>query len=823
MLESIASDLRIALRRLRKSPVFTAVAVGTLALGIGAGTAIFSLADAALLRTLPVSQPETLAAVYTTCRSGFPRCSSSYPDFLDYRSRSTLFGDMAAYSWTSVSLGGDQLPARLLPAHLVSGNFFQLLGLRPAAGRLIGPEDDNEGSPVMAAVISYRLWRNTFGSGQEAIGEPISLNGVPFTIVGVAPKDYQGLALGRGPEIYIPLHAGSQLNYGAVSQPGIFQSRRSRWIAGLVGRLEPGATVLQARQEMTAISDQLALEDPRSRGPRGVTVDPASSYALPFDRESDFRRFVALLIGVVAITLLLAWANLSGLLLARGADRLRENGLRLCLGADRRRLLRQHLAESLVLATAAGAASLLTARWFLALLSEYELPGGISIESLPAQIDLRVLALTATVSLAAGVVLGILPAIQAARLDPVASLRSGGSGRTSGRTGLRKGLLAVQVAICILLLVGSGLFLRTLREGLSVDLGFDSGNLTLARFNLSALRYTPEQAAAFLDRLVEGVESLPEVSSASVSSRVPLQIGGSRGTFITVPGYEPGPDEEMEVEYLSVSPGYFRTLGLPLSWGQEFSSADGRSDSVAIINRTLAGRYWQESDAGNQRFSVGGREFEVIGVAHDTTWRGLDDPPTSFVYVPMWVSPETAANRFITLAVRSQGDPERSAELIRDQFRQLEPRLALSETDSMRGQLERLLRPQRMGAFLFSCFAALALILAVLGIFGIVHYTVAKSDREIGIRLALGARNGQVLRRAMLSALRPALAGGILGLAASVAASRLAEGFLFAIGPRDPLTYLGACAALALAATAAAFLPARRAAKVDPMRVLRSD
>ncbi len=458
MLETLAQDLRYAMRNLARNPGFTLVAMVTLALGIGATTAIFSLADAALFQAPPVQDPDRLASIYTTCRRGDPRCSSSYPDYLDYRDRCKAFEDMAAFNWLPVSLGGEGSQARLAAVQSVTGNYFSLLGVKPFQGRLIQPADHQRGEVSSVVVLAHDLWHGPLGGDDSIVGQTLRLNGIPFTVVGIAPAGFRGTSLGDAADLWIPMFSAAQLNFGAVSRPTIWDERGSRWIDGLTGRLAEGATVEQARSEMLAISEQLRQEDPDARGPRSVTVDAQSTYRLPVGSRREIVQFVALLAGVVGFTLLLACANLANLLLARAAARDRETGVRLCLGAKRGRLLRQLLTESLVLSFLGGLAGVLVAHWMIGLLASFELPGGVSIESLRVSLDLRLLLFALAISAVTGVVFGTVPALQATRLDLASSLKEGFRTSISSSPQLRKILLAVQIALCLVLLVGSGLF-----------------------------------------------------------------------------------------------------------------------------------------------------------------------------------------------------------------------------------------------------------------------------------------------------------------------------------------------------------------------------
>lgn len=641
-------------------PGFTIVALVTLALGIGANTAIFSLVHATLFRAPPVQEPDQLAAVFTTSRRGFPRASSSYPDYLDYRDRSTHFADMAATSYLPASLGDEQSGAVFVTLQVVTGNYFELLGVTPALGRVLQPQDDVLRAGAAVAVLRHDFWDDRFLSDPEIVGKAIRLNGVAFEVVGVARAGFKGMRLDSKPEIWIPMQTGGSLGDGTMSQGIIWETRGSRWMDMLLARLNPGSTVEQARAELLAVSDQLAEEDPDARGPRSVTVDALPGYLLPNGSEAQMRGFVWLLLGVTGFTLLLACANLANLLLARASARKREIGVRLAIGAGRGRLLRQLLTESTVLALAGAGAGVFLADLLLRLLGNFQLPGSVTIESLGVGLDGRLLLFALAISLVTTLLFGLVPAIQAIRPELVHSLK-GDSVRdgTAGSNRLRKGLVALQVATCCVLLVGSGLFLRTLRQGLDVNLGIDTEGVALARFNLGLLQYEPNDAITFSDQLLERALRLPGVDAASVSTRVPLQNGGAMGFFAEVEGYERAEDEELRIDLVFASTGYFESLRMPLASGRGFErSDDGSATPVVVVNQAMANRYWPDGDVVGGRITAGGTELQVIGVAANATWNGLADEATNYVYTPLAQSPDRAVRSFLTLALHTTGDAD---------------------------------------------------------------------------------------------------------------------------------------------------------------------
>ena len=820
---ALFKDIRYANRVLWRNRTFAAVAVITLALGIGANTAILGVADAALIRRPNVWQPDRLAAVFTTCRRGAPRCSSSYPDYLDYRNRSRVLQDLAAYTWITTSLG-DESRSRLLSTQLTSGNYFSLLAVKPALGRLLRPDDDVMGGARQVAVLSYRLWQDQFGGDTAVVGNAIRLNQVSYTIVGITPKAFTGLHLDGEADIYIPLLSAPTVGSDYAADMARLNDRGSRWIAQLVGRLTGRATVQQARSEMLSISRQLALEDPEARGPRSITVDAVRGYIRPTGSRDELAQFLILLTGIVGFSLLLAATNVANLLLARASDRRREIGTRLAMGADRPRLVRQLLTESMVLAVIGGGLGLLVAAWTLDLLSGFELPGGIAIGSLSVSLDFRVFALAAGLSLLTGLLFGLLPALQATREGLLSFLKSEATEPSRSGWGLRKALVAGQVALCLVLLLGSALFLRTLRNALAFDPGFKSKGLALASFDLSLLHYTPEMGTTFLDDLAGRIVQLPGVQAVSVATMVPFQRGGFRGSLVSVAGYDPAPDEEMRVDYVFVTPDYFTTLDISVEDGRAFNSFDTEgSPSVIMVSKSMADRYWPAANAVGGKVVFENSTFDVVGVTADVKWRRLTENVSNYVFLPLAQFPSETVGGALTLMVRTSSNAERILPAIGSEVRALNTDVALSALQTMDDRLSQLLMPQRMGAVLLTLFGTLALLLAALGIYGVVGYTVAKETRSIGIRIALGASHREVLRLIVRGMAVPVALGLGTGVAAALALSQAAESFMFGVSSKDPVTLVLVALVLGGVAIAATLIPARRASRIKPMQALRME
>ena len=823
-MNTLVQDIRYALRALTRTPAFTAAAIGTLALGIGATTAVFTLTHEALFTPPAVEAPERLAMMYTTSSRGAPRSASSYPDFLDTRAQSRAFDDMAAYSWVPISVGVES-DGGLATGQLVTGNYFNVLGVRAGLGRTLLPTDDARGSPQAVAVLSDAFWRRRFG-GTAVLGASMRLNGVPFTVVGVLPPTYRGLTAGRGPDVWLPMQAGPLLGegVGAVSMPGVFDARTTRWLAGVVGRLAGGATVEQARAEMAGISTRLAAIDSAARGNRSITVDPLPRRILPPGAESDIARFLALLLGVVGSTLLLASSNLANLLLARASARQREMGIRVALGAGRVRLVRQLLTESAVLAVLGAAVGVVVAIFALDLLAGFALPGGLLVRDLAIRLDTRVLWAALACAGGSALFFGLVPALQATDAPVLSALR-GDSARVAGGA-IRRWLVAAQVALSLVLLVGSALFLRTLQRALVFDPGFRAEGVTVARFSLSLLGYQPEARSAFVDRLLDAASRLPGVDAATVGTLVPFQAGGHRGVGLMPAGYDPAPDESMRADLVQVTPRYFEVLGIPLLRGRAIGESDrAGSRLVVVISATAARRWWRDRDPVGSTLRVGGPtgpgpEYEIVGVAGDVAWESLGDAPTPYAFFALAQASPTGS---LTLAVRSSAAPGAVASALRSTFRSLDPDLAMMALAPVTDWVDSSVAPQRIAATLLTFFGLLALVIAALGIYGIVSFSVARQTRAIGVRIALGAPRRHIAGLIARGVAGPLAAGLAVGVVASWALAGTLRHFLFQVDPHDPLTLLIVVVVLTAIAAGATLGPTLRAARIAPMEALRHD
>jgi predicted permease len=814
-LRDAIGDLRYTLRTLRKSPGFTAAALLCLALGIGVNTAVFSLLDAALLRALPVDHPQQLALFQNANGDGQSINAFSYPQYVYLHEHARGMG-VLAYDNVRLNLSsGDMADAPF--GELVSDNYFQLLGVRPALGRMLASGDEN------VAVISHRFWKRRFGGDPGTVGRTASLNGVAFTIVGVTPAHFFGAEVGSAPDIFIPLAMCDRLQSGAPRLPMI----NNFWL-NLMGRLHPGVTLQQAAAEAELLYHQSASEQTRGLPAdhplvdyfRRMHVSLVSGDKGVGDIRAQFRKPLTVLMAVVALVLLIACANLAGLLLARSTARRREIAVRLALGASRGRLVRQLLTEGIALAVAGGALGLLVASWSAAALVKF-----LDGTTLDAALDLRVLGFAFGVSVITGLLFGAAPAIQAARQSVAAPLKGEPAYPARGqRFELRFLLVAGQVALSLTLMVGAGLFIRTLANLKHIDPGFRAGNILLVSFDPGLSRYSEQRASDFYASLMQRVAALPGVQTVSMADQ-PL-LAGAMFEGVIVEGLDQRPGDGPVAAIKTVTPRFFETMGIPLRLGHDFSAqvAPG-APKAAIINERFARQFFGGRNPIGKHIGVGGKtaDLEVTGVIADTKYRSLRGNPPATVYLPMdQVQPEPMAR---TLHVRTQvsnsSDPENLVALIEQQARALDRNLPVSRVTTFAKIIDAQLVRERLIATLSGFFGALAMLLACVGLYGMIAYNVQRRTCEIGIRMALGATGGGVTRMVMRHSLAMVVAGVAAGLPMALWLSKLVASLLFGVQPGDAATLAAASLLLVAVAAVAAYLPARRAARINPTMALR--
>jgi predicted permease len=810
-MQSLIKDIRYALRNLVKRPGFTAVAIITLALGIGANTAIFSLVNTVLLRPLPVPHPEQLTEVYGTLHSGADYTIQSYLNYKDYRDRNDVFSGLIAYRFAPMSISHESRNERVW-GYLVSGNYFDVLGIQPFLGRYFTPEEDKTPGSHPVAVISYGCWQKRFASNSGIVGQSLALNGHVFTIIGVAPSGFNGTEVAYAPELFVPIMMAHEI------EPG------SDWLESrdgdnlfVVGRLKTGVTAAQAETALRAITLQLGKEYPKENEGRGVRLLTPGLF-IP-DIRNSVVNFSSVLMGVVGLVLLLACVNLANLLLARATERRKELAIRLAVGASRARIVRQLVTESLLLSLAGGLGGLLLAAWINDLVASIKLPTDIAL-IFDLHLDWRVLAFALGVSLATGIVFSLLPALQSSKPDLVPALKDETSMAGFRRSRLRNGLVIVQVALSLVLLVCAGLVVRSLQAAQRTRPGFNPENAVALSFDLGLQGYTEEKGREFHRQLIERTQSVPGVRSVALTSVVPLTLDYSYST-IYVEGRSVAGSSDLPLAIPNaISPNYFRTMEIPLR-GRDFTERDNKTASrVAIVNETFARRFFTGREAIGSRFNFSGPDkpyWEVIGVAGDGKYNSLGEDPKPAFYRPILRDYSTNA----TLVARTLGDSQSALAALRGELQGLDPTLPLYNVQTLTEHMSVPLFPFRMAATVLGSFGVLAIVLAAIGLYGVMSYVVAGRTREIGVRIALGAAQRDVLFLIIRQGMSLAVIGLVIGLMIAFGVAQLLAKLLFGVSAADPLTFAGVSLLLALVAVLACYIPARRATKVDPLVALR--
>lgn len=815
-------DIRLAARLLARSPGFTAVAVASLALGIGANTAIFSLVNSLLLVPTPGRDPARLVTVYTSDSSGPLYGASSYPDYVDFRDRSDAFEDLAAHTLQPVLVTIRGESRRAISA-LVTGNTFALLGLQAAHGRLLLPAEQEPGRhPVV--VLGHTFWKTRFGADPSVVGQEISLNGQSYAIVGVAPDGFSGLLRGVSADVFVPLAMQQALGGDSLDERG------NRGLM-LIGRLRDDVSIEGARARLAVIARQHFTDYPgvwsnvRGEGRTVSVLAERDSRLLPVI-STPVTAFLAVLMTVVLLVLALACSNVAGLLLARSSARRRELAVRLAIGATRSQIVRQLLTESVLLALMGGGLGVAFAAAAMRLVERIQLPLPVT-PALGLSLDSRVLAFALALSTVTGVVFGLLPAWRASRTDPIASIKAGGdTPRRTRRPALRDVLVIGQVAVSCLLLVGAGLLLRSLANAGSIDPGFTARGVLAFSIDLGSRGVDEARGRIFYDQLLERLSSLPGIDSASLASRVPLALGGGR-RGLGVEGYTPAQGEDMEVHYSVVAPGYFETMRTALAEGRGFDRTDASGPGVVVVNEAFVRRFWPGQAARGRRVIVPRRvagevvdtPMAVVGVARDGKYTSLGEDPTPFVFYPASHLYEAE----MTVLVRTAGSPTTLVAGIRQAVAALDAGLPVYDVRTLEQHVGLSLFPVRAVAWLLGAMGALALLLAGVGLYGVLAQTVARRTREIGIRMAVGATERHVMTAVVGGALRLTLIGAGLGLAAAFGVTRFLGFLLYGVNPLDPATFAGMVILLAAVGVAAAAVPARRAARVDPFEALRAE
>lgn len=830
--DTLLADFRYAFRRLKNNIGFTTVAVLSLALGIGANTAIFSLVNATLLKRLPVERPEELVYVRSSSNS------FSYPDFDELRTHNTVFSGLAAWGGISGSMGvGDE--TSLVTGAIVTGNFFSVLGVQAALGRAIGVNDDRTPGAHPVAVISDQLWHARFGKRADVIGSAIRFNGQQFTVIGVAPPSFQGAVQGQMRDIYVPMMMQSvarppRAQFSGEMNANLLNRRNNRWLTA-IGRLKPGTTAPQALTQLVAIGKEQERLQPADGGRSSTSAVIGVNEGLG-DRTQlvSVSRLLLLVVGAV---LLIACVNVANLTLAQSSSRKKEVAVRLALGATRARLIRQLLTESVMLSGMGGAIGWMLAWGAVRALRAAPPPEGALPIALDFSMDANVLAFTFVLAVLTGVLFGLAPAIQSSRPQLVPALKDQGIGANdrARKFSGRNSLVVVQLALSLVLLITAGLFLRSFGQTQLLEPGFDAERVAISALRINILRYTRTQGRDFYRQAVERVEALPSVQSAAVGRWAPLN-GGNSIRSLLVQGRD-GSEEVFSREVSNpteiagnainvntISPRWFETMGVALSHGRDFTTRDDSgSTSVAIANEAFVRKHFANTQAIGQRISLDGREGpwrEIVGVSKDFKIVSLTEDPQPLVFLPVLQSHETG----MTLFVRSRtASTTAIAAQVRSEVQALDRNLPLSSVNALSDLVSTSLYTARAGARMLLAFGIMALALASIGLYGVISYTVSRRTREIGVRMALGAQPIAMLRNVITQAATLALAGIAAGIVVAFSVTRLLTSFLYGVSTYDAVTFAAIPLVLLIVAVAASIVPARRAMKIDPIRALRSE
>jgi predicted permease len=810
---SFWQDVRYSLRMIVKAPGYSAIAILTLALGIGANTTIFSWINSTLLNPIPgLANPQEVVALSLSrpSETSFP---FTYPDVVAMRDGQTSFAGITASAPLPMSLTGKGNPERIWGT-VASANYFTVLGVRPALGRVFLPAEEEKPGGAPVAVISDRLWQSHFGANPNVVGQTIEINQHPYTIVGVTPAEFQGSQTGLRSEIWVPVMMVQQL----MEQGDLIHDHHYFWMS-VMGRLKPGVTPQQAQEELTLrLKSEIRNYPEEHKGHEDVTVYPL--WRSPLGVNQVFSMLLPMLMSIAGFVLLLACANVANLMLVRSVARRREIAIRMSLGASRWRLVRQSLIESLLLALAGGAAASIITLWTSGTLMRF-LPKMDFPISLNIRTDPTVLFATFAISVLTGVIFGILPALRSSGEAPVGVLKEDAGSVTSNlrKARLTSGLVVAQISLSLLLLICAGLFIRSFLSAQQMDPGFSPHNVLIASYDLFTAGYSADAGREFDRQLVAKLEALPGVQSVALSNTVP--VGFPEGsTSVKMDGYVPQANESMETQDTIVSPNYFKTMQIPILKGREFALRDRKdSQRVVIVSEAFVDRYWPHQEAvGKRVFSDLTNEwFTVVGVARDSKASGLNDKPKPFLYLPL----DQVYHATMIVNARVLGDPLAAGMAVENAIHELNPALVVFDVADLETRWQIASFQQRIAGTFVGAFGLLALVLATVGVYGVTSYTTRQRVHEIGIRMALGASKEDVLRLVMGQGLRLTLVGVGLGLAAAFGLTRFLKSMLLGVTSTDALTFFTVAVMLCAVALLACFIPALRAIRVDPVVALR--
>ena len=807
---TLLQDLRYGFRMLVKTPGFTAIAALTLGLGIGANSTIFSWINSTLLDPIPgVRNTGNLVSLMRGERKESPLPPFSFLDYADMRDRNQSFAGLLAYHDSWMALTGAGKPERVFGT-MASANYFDVLGVRPTLGRGFLPEEEQKPGGAPVVVISTSLWQSRYGADPSIIGKTIEINRHGYTIVGVAPADFQGCKTGLHSALWLPLVMDP-----VVTGWGRILRRETCWLQ-LIGRLKPGVDQRKAQAEMNLLMQQIVEQHPDSHtGSNEITIDPL--WRSPFGASAFLYARLPMLMAIAGVVLLLACANVANLLLIRSVARRREIAIRLSIGASRWQMVRQLLAESLLLALSGGGIATLITALSVRKGADFFLPANIQL-AFNIRLDRTVLLATIGISIFTAILFGILPALRAARMAPAAALKEEAGSVSAGlhKSRLASALVVAQISLSMLLLICAGLFIRGVRAAQRINPGFDQNQVLLASIDLLASGYAAADGIEFERELIARLEAVPGVESVTLANFVPLGSGHHSQTILPE-GYVPRLHESMEVRRVNVGPNYFRTMRIPLVAGRDFTPLDtGQTQLVVIVNQALAARYWPGQDPLGRRLYTKDKWFTVVGVARNCNYRRLNETPQPAIFLPLFQDFYHEA----VIHVRVSGDPRAFASVVEKTVHGLNADLPVFNVTTLKSQAEIATTFERIAGRLVSAFGVLALVLAAVGIYAVIAYTTRQRTREIGIRVALGARRGAVFWLVLRQGFQMTLIGLAVGLAASLGLTRFLRGLLVGVTPTDTLTYASVSVLLCFVALVACYIPARRAAMVDPITAL---
>ena len=812
-METLLHDVRYGSRQLVKHPVFTILAVVSLALGIGANTAIFSLVNTVLLRPLPVKEPSQLIEVYGSLNNGADFSIQSYLNYKDYRDRNDVFSGLFVYRIVVASLSHSGSNERVW-GYLASGNYFEVLGVKPILGRSFLPEEDQTPGSHPVVVLSYTCWQKRFAADPAIVGRTILLNNHTFAVIGVAPKGFIGTEVAYAPEYWAPMMMAK------VIEPG------SRWLDSrdsnnlfMIGRMKPGVTPAQVKASLDAITLQLGKEYPAENEGRGITLSRPGLF-IPSIRDASIT-FAGVLMVIVGLVLLLACVNLANLQLARATSRRKEIAIRLAVGASRGRLVRQLLTEGVLLSLAGGALGLMLAAWINWLVGGIKLPLDVALVfDLP--LDWRVLLFALGLSIFTGVVFSLLPALQSSKPALVPSLKDDAKLGGFRRSRLRNSLVVAQVSLSLVLLVCAGLIVRSLQAAQKMRPGFDTQAAIAISFDVGLQGYEEAKGRAFHHQILERVRAVPGVRAAALTSNLPLALNYNSSSVYLEGQPAVGSGRLPTCIPMSVSPGFFETMGIALR-GRDFAESEDKLEArVAVVNETFAKKFFPGIDPIGKRFNFSGPKdplWQIIGVCSDGKYNTLAETPQPAVFRPQFRDYDTV----VTLVARTQGDPRSLIAPLRKEFQAMDPTLPLYDIKTLTEHMKIPLFPARMAANVLGSFGVLALVLAAIGIYGVMSYVVAGRTREIGLRMALGAQLRHVRQLILGQGMILAGIGLAVGLVIVFILARFLTSMLYGVSPTDPITFIAITFLLAAVALVACYVPARRAARVDPMVALREE